>query len=153
MATGGVSGSGGSPNGDGAAGVAGSPSPGPEPMGGSGPDAMSDPCAAGPCDPHAICLDSPPGYQCVCPLPWFGDGASCQKDDDQNWGFETWTGGASPPGFQLVPPDSVAIAEAAAAAAEGQHAAAVTWTTVDNRDLVAGAYLPVIPGQTYTAHW
>jgi hypothetical protein len=124
-----------------------------EPTGGTGPEAATDPCVSGPCDPHAICLSNPPGYQCLCPLPWYGDGSRCQRDDDQNWGFETWTATASPPGFLISPPDNVAIAEATGTAAEGERAASVTWTTVDNRDLVAGDYLPAVPGQTYTAHW
>jgi hypothetical protein len=120
---------------------------------GAATSALSDPCAAGPCDPHAICLSAATDHECQCVLPWYCDGTNCQRDGDENWSFETWAPGAPPVGFHVLPPENVVVAEEDGTAADGAHSASITWTTADNRDLLAGAYLPVIPGATYTAHW
>jgi hypothetical protein len=73
-------------------------------------------------------------------------------DDDHNWGFEDWSL-LPPPGFALVPPEQVTVAPADGTSAVGQCAATLAWSTSDNRDLVATAYLRATSGTTYTAHW
>lgn len=66
--------------------------------------------------------------------------------DQSNWGFEEASDADPPPDFTKVGA-YIAAARTTAQKYSGAASCKVTWTSVDNQDLVAGQYIPILAGQ------
>lgn len=69
--------------------------------------------------------------------------------DQSNWGFEEASDADPPPDFTKVGA-YITAARTTTQKYSGAAACKVTWTSVDNQDLVAGQFIPVVPGQKVT---
>jgi hypothetical protein len=66
--------------------------------------------------------------------------------DQSNWGFEEASDADPPPDFTKVGA-YIAAARTTTQKYSGTASCKVTWTSVDNQDLVAGQFIPILPGQ------
>lgn len=66
--------------------------------------------------------------------------------DQSNWGFEEASDADPPPDFTKVGA-FITAARTTTQKYSGMASCKVTWTSVDNQDLVAGQFIPILPGQ------